>query len=234
FGPALSGEQALAGVVRERLRVGAWRRVLNSRPCVERQLSGPRSRAQVTMTNLVSDFSTHPLVPGGLLASVMGDPESRRAERLDNSALLSFNKLPTLDLVGHFQNAGLIANEQATEIIATDNQYVTAFRELGRRIPEVAQVTGTDRDSVEQLARALFSAKLMSEYLEILTPPQLSYERTAGGTVDLLELLFDSFRQIVGGAWSVFFPRAEFSLATDASAQFWMACLYSNRCEEMV
>jgi len=186
------------------------------------------------MTNLVSDFSTHPLVPGGLLDSVMGDPESRRAERLDNSALLSFNKLPTLDLVGHFQNAGLIANEQATEIIATDNQYVTAFRELGRRIPEVAQVTGTDRDSVEQLARALFSAKLMSEYLEILTPPQLSYERTAGGTVDLLELLFDSFRQIVGGAWSVFFPRSEFSLATDASAQFWMACLYSNRTDEMV
>src|SRR2546427_9667309 len=42
------------------------------------------------------------------------------------------------------------------------------------------------------------------------------------------------FRKIVGGAWSVFFPRSEFSLVTDASAQFWMACLYSSRTDEMV
>ena len=76
-------------------------------------------------------------------------------------------------------------------------------QELGRRIAEVAQATGCDKNSVERLARALFSAKLMSEYLEILTPPQLSYEKTARGTVDLLESLFDSFREIVGGAWSV-------------------------------
>src|SRR5437773_695709 len=186
------------------------------------------------MNNLVSDFATHPLMPGGLLASIIGDPQSRRTQSLDNAALVSFNKLPTLDIVSHFQNLGLISNEQVSELIAADNQYVTSFKELCRRIPEVAQVTGCDKKSVEQLARALFSAKLMSEYLEILTPPQLSYERTAGGTVDLLELLFDSFRQIVGGAWSVFFPRSEFSLATDASAQFWMACLYSNRTDEMV
>src|SRR5438876_2200479 len=186
------------------------------------------------MNDLISDFSNHPLVPGGLLASIIGDPQSRRTEPLENAALLSFNKLPTLDIVRHFQNLAILANEQASEILAADKQYVTAFKELCRRIPEVAQVTDCDRKSVEQLARALFSAKLMSEYLEILTPPQLSYERTAGGTVDLLELLFDSFRQIVGGAWSVFFPRSEFSLATDASAQFWMACLYSNRTDEMV
>ncbi|PYK98404.1 MAG: hypothetical protein DME19_12670 [Verrucomicrobia bacterium] len=186
------------------------------------------------MNSLVTDSSTHPLVPGGLLASIMGDPQSRRTQPLDNAALSSFNKQPTLDIVGQFQNLGVITNEQASEIIAADNQYLTSFKELGRRIPEVAQVTDCDKKSVEQLARALFSAKLMSEYLEVLTPPQLSYERTARGTVDLLESLFDSFREIVGGAWSVFFPRAEFSLATDASAQFWMACLYSNRCEEMV
>jgi hypothetical protein len=70
-------------------------------------------------------------------------------------------------------------------------------------------VTGCDREAVEQLARALFSAKLMAEYFEIVTPPELSYERTPRGTVDLLEQLFDSFRKIVGGAWSVFFPRGE-------------------------
>src|SRR5438876_10975756 len=186
------------------------------------------------MNELVSDFSTHPLVPGALFASIIGDPQSRRTEPLEHAALISFNKLPMLDIVSHFQNRGVLANEQASEILAADKQYVTAFKELCRRIPEVAQVTDCDRKSVEQLARALFSAKLMSEYLEVLTPPQLSYERTARGTVDLLESLFDSFREIVGGAWSVFFPRAEFSLATDASAQFWMACLYSNRCEEMV
>ena len=173
-------------------------------------------------------------MPGGLLASIIGDPQSRRTQSLDNAALVSFNKLPTLDIVSHFQNLGLISNEQVSELIAADNQYVTSFKELCRRIPEVAQVTGCDKKSVEQLARALFSAKLMSEYLEILTPPQLSYEKTARGTVDLLEALFDSFREIVGGAWSVFFPRAEFSLITDASAQFWMACLYSSRTEEMV
>jgi hypothetical protein len=186
------------------------------------------------MNTLVSDFSTHPLVPGGLLASIVGDPQYRRTQPLDNDALVSFNKLPTLDIVSHFQNLGIVANDQASEIIAADNHYVASFKELRRRIPEVAQVTDCDRNSVEQLAQAFFSAKLMSEFLEILTPPQLSYEKTARGTVDLLESLFDSFREIVGGAWSVFFPRPEFSLVTDASAQFWMACLYSSRTEEMV
>jgi hypothetical protein len=186
------------------------------------------------MNNLVSDFSTHPLVPGGLFASIIGEPQSRRTEPLDNAALLSFNKLSTPEIISHFQNLGVLANDQASEILAADNRYVAAFKELCRRIPEVAQVTDCDGKSVEQLARCLFSAKLMAEYLEILTPPQLSYERTARGTVDLLESLFDSFRKIVGGAWSVFFPRSEFSLVTDASAQFWMACLYSSRTDEMV
>ena len=129
------------------------------------------------MNPIISDFSTHPLVPGGLFASIIGDPQTRRTEPLEHAELLSFNKLPLLDIVSHFQNRGVLANEQASEIVAADNQYVTAFKELCRRIPEVAQVTDCDRKSVEQLARCLFSAKLMSEYLEILTPPQLSYEK---------------------------------------------------------
>jgi predicted house-cleaning noncanonical NTP pyrophosphatase (MazG superfamily) len=186
------------------------------------------------MKDLVTDFSTHPLVPGCLLAAVMGDPQSRKTHTLDDSELLAFNKLTTLDIVSHFQQLHLLTDDQADKLIGEDNQFVTAFKDLGRRIPEVAQVTNCDTKSIEQLARALFSARLMSEYLEILTPPQLSYEKTAKGTVDLLESLFDSFRKIAGGAWSVFFPRSEFSLATDASAQFWMACLYSNRTDEMV
>src|SRR2546429_5073708 len=138
------------------------------------------------MKNLVSDFATHPRMPGGLLASIMGDPQSRRTQSLDNAALVSFNKLPMPDIVSHFQNSGIISNEQVSELLAADNQYVTSFKELCRRIPEVAQVTGCDKKSVEQLARALFGAKLMSEYLVILIPPQHSYEETARGTVVLL------------------------------------------------
>jgi hypothetical protein len=186
------------------------------------------------MNPLVSDFSTHPLIPGAVLAAIVGDPQSRRAQSLDPEALLAFNQSPTAEIVANFQSLGVIASAQASDLIAADSRYVTAFRDLCRQIPEVAQVTGCDESSVGQLARSLFGAKLMSEYLEILTPPQLSYEKTARGTVDLLESLFDSFRKIVGGAWSVFFPRSEFSLVTDASAQFWMACLYSGRTDEMV
>jgi hypothetical protein len=51
--------------------------------------------------------------------------------------------------------------------------------------------------------------------------------------VDLLERLFDCFRQIVGGGWSVFFPAHEMGLVTDAAAQFWVATLYGNTAEEM-
>ncbi len=186
------------------------------------------------MKKTVSDNSAHPLVPGSLLACIMGDPQSRKTQPFDSTVLTEFDKSPTLDVVAQCQQIQLLSDEQAAKIIGADNQFVSAFKELSRKIPEVAQVTGCDRESVGQLARALFSAKLMAEYLEIVTPPQLSYERTPRGTVDLLEQLFDAFRKIVGGAWSVFFPRTEFSLSTDASAQFWMACLYSDRTDEMV
>lgn len=201
-----------------------------------REPDEPSDTVQATekMKKLIRDNATHPLVPGSLLACIMGDPQSRRTQPPEPAALAGFDKAPTLDVVSHFQQLEFLSDEQAAKILGADNQFVAAFKDLSRRIPEIAQVTGCDRGSVEQLARALFSAKLMAEYLEIVTPPQLSYERTPGGTVDLLEELFDSFRKIVGGAWSVFFPRSEFSLATDASAQFWMACLYSDRTEEMV
>ena len=121
----------------------------------------------------------------------------------------------------------------AERVIAVDGAYLASWRTLTGRLDELADVTGCARKPMEQLIRALYSAKLVSEYLEILTSPELSYEKTPEGTVDLLASLFDSFRRIVGGAWSVFFPRSEFSLLADASAHFWVSCLYSGKPEEL-
>lgn len=186
------------------------------------------------MKSLVKDFTMHPLVPGSVLASIMGSPETRAVQPWDVGTLAVFNKRGMLDLIAHFQNLLMVDDQQAAKLIGTNAQFVNAFHDLQKKIPEVAQVTGCDPNSVERLARALFSARALAEFLEIVTPPQLSYEKTDKGTVDLLESLYDAFRKIVGGAWSVFFPRQDFSLVSDASAQFWMACLYSNRTEEMV
>ncbi|MDA7916539.1 AAA family ATPase, partial [Verrucomicrobia bacterium] len=83
------------------------------------------------------------------------------------------------------------------------------------------------------LATSLFSARLTGEYLEILTPAEISYEKTEDGTNDLLSLLFESFRDITGGAWAEFFPSPEMSLIVDASAQFWVSILYNNQPDEM-
>ncbi len=185
------------------------------------------------MKRLVKDFSHHPLLPGCLLAAIMGDPQTRRDHPLDFQALATFNQLSPAEIVDHFVRQSIIDPDQAAKIVEIEAPYANAYKKLVSKVAEIAQVTDCDRDSIQRLARALLSAKLMAEYLEILTPPQLSYEKTAEGTVDLLEDFFDAFRKIVGGAWSVFFPRNEFSLVTDASAQFWMACLYCNRPEEI-
>ena len=186
------------------------------------------------MNHLVKDFSTHPLIPGSLLAAVIGDPQMRKLQPLGPEELAVFNKQTTVEIIGHFQNLAMLAAEQAEKLLALDEQYLLNFQELLRQIPEIADVTGANPKAVQALAQALFSAKLMSEYLEVLTQPQLSYEKTAQGTIDLLAELFECLRRIVSGAWSVFFPREDFSLLTDASAQFWMACLYSNRPDEML
>lgn len=186
------------------------------------------------MNELLCDFKTHPLIPGCLFAVIAGEPAARRLQPFTDEQLVKFNKLNTVELVGELQDRNLIKAEQGTRLVNVDAQFARYYRDLTLNIPEVAAVTGCDAQSVHQLARALFSARLLSEYLEILTSPQLSYERTSHGTVDLLAALFDAFRQLVGGAWSVFFPREEFSLVADASAQFWVACLYSGRPEEMM
>lgn len=186
------------------------------------------------MKRLIQDTSKHPLIPGCLLASVIGDPTSRKLLPLDQTSLTQFNRLTSAEVLAFYQEHHLVTGEQAQRLLDVDAQYVKAFEGLVKRIPEVASVTGCDGPAVQQLARALFGVRLLAEFLEILTPPQLSYEKTPQGTSDLLENLFDGFRRIVGGAWSVFFPRTEYSLVTDASAQFWMACLYSSgRPDEM-
>jgi hypothetical protein len=186
------------------------------------------------MRELARDFSRHPMVPGGVLAAVIGDPASRRSHPLDPTALRQFNLMSIPELVAWFQQNGMLADDQAAKLIGVDNQFVTVYRELQKKIPEVAEVTGCDRVSIELLCRSLLGARLLAEYLEIVTPPHLSYEKSARGTEDLLDSLFDSFRKIVGGCWSVFFPRGEQSLIVDAAAQFWMACLYSTRTDEIV
>lgn len=186
------------------------------------------------MNTLVNDFKTHPLIPGAVLAAIAGDPPSRRLRPLDFSRLTAFNKRTTVEILGDLQDFGLLSAEQSEKILQADARFVRYFRDLTLNLPEVADSAGCDLPSVSQLARALFGARLFADYLEILTPPQLSYEKTAAGTVDLLAALFDAFRHLTGGAWSVFFPREEFSLVADASAQFWVACLYNSRPDEMM
>lgn len=185
------------------------------------------------MNTLVRDLKTHPLVPGSVLAAVIGDPGTRRIHPLEHAGLVLFNKQNTLEVIAYFQGLGLIEAEPAERVLAVDAGYVTAYKSILTRLDEVSDVTGCSRKHLEILARTLLSAKLMSEYLEVLTSPELSYEKTAQGTLDLLDCLFDAFRHIVGGAWSVFFPRTEFNLLTDASAHFWVTCLYSTRPEEI-
>jgi hypothetical protein len=182
---------------------------------------------------LIQDFRTHPLVPGCLLAAIIGDPQSRKLQSFGQPALAGFNKQKTVEILGHFQNTLVMDEAQAAKVLEIDTQFTRAFKELAKLVPEVARVTGCHAECVERLARALFGARLMAEYLEILTPPQLSYEKTAHGTTDLLAELFDTFRRLVGGAWSAFFPNDEYGLVADAAANFWVACLYSNRPDEI-
>ena len=185
------------------------------------------------MKQLARDFTTHPLLPGGVLASVMGDPSARKVHPASHEDIVAFNKQNTLEIVSAFQNLGMLSEEQAAQVIAIDTDFVKAFQRLGKHFKEIAGVTGCDQESIVRLARALFGARLLGEQLEILTPAQISYEKTPDGTVDLLEQLGDAVRNLVGGAWAAFFPRSDFSLQVDASAQFWIACLYTARPEDM-
>jgi len=186
------------------------------------------------LTELVQDRRTHPLVPGCLLAAIIGEPAMRRLHPLEEAALAQFNQQSTADILAHFQKAGLLDKAQAARVAEVDTQFRRAFDQLAKHFAELARVTGCQAGSIERLARALFGARLFAEYLEVLVLPGLSYERTAHGTTDLLAELQDTFNRLVGGTWSVFFPQDQYGLVADASAQFWVASLYNSNPEDMV
>jgi len=219
-------------------RVQSFLVIQNHVECSHHSKTGRKANARDflkrRMNTLVKDFKTHPLIPGAILAAIAGDPTSRRLQPLDFAKLSTFNKRTTVEILGDLQNSGHLTAEQSEKILQADARFTRCYRDLTLLLPEVADAAGCDPEAVNQLARALFGARLFADYLEILTPPQLSYEKTTSGTVDLLQALFDAVRHIVGGAWSVFFPREDFSLVADAAAQFWVSCLYNSRPEEMM
>lgn len=183
--------------------------------------------------HLAADVTQHPLVPPGVLAAVLERPAAG-GRPLGPADTETLNRLPWLDVLGRAQAEGQLTGEQAQRLMDADRDFTMQFERLRRDIPEVAEVTGCDALCVERLARALFGLRLLGEYLEVALPPQVTYERTAHGTEDLLEALGAAVRRLAGGAWSVLFPTGELSLVADASAQFWVACLHNRRPDEMV
>ncbi|MBL9126244.1 MAG: AAA family ATPase, partial [Verrucomicrobiales bacterium] len=185
-------------------------------------------------SRVIADTTSHTLVPVAVLACLLSrgsDGVPPPGSPAEGEAL---NRRAWLDVVQQYRRAGSAYEESVTRLVETDCEYVRRFGELRRYIPEVAEVTACHELSIERLARALFAFRLLGDYLEILTPPQMTYERTAQGTVDILAGFTQAFRRLVGATWSVLFPMGEMSLAGDAAAQFWVACLHSARAEEMV
>jgi hypothetical protein len=189
--------------------------------------------SRMPFTHVFADHHGHPLVPAAVLASILARGAARGLAPGSPAQAEALNRRPWLDVLQQFQAAAGVPDEVVRRLIDVDCEYVRHFEGLRRKVPEVAEVTGSHELSVDRLARALFAFRLAADYLEILTPPQLTYERTAQGTVDLLAAFTLAFRRLVGGTWSVLFPPGELSLIADASAQFWVACLHHTRPEEM-
>ena len=184
-------------------------------------------------SRVIADTESHPLVPAAVLACLLahGSGSAPPGSPAEAEAL---NRRAWLDVLQRYQGKSGAYQESVARLVETDCEYVRRFDELRRHIPEVAEVTACHELSIERLARALFASRLLADYLEILTPPQMTYERTAQGTVDILAGFTQAFRRLIGATWSVLFPLGEMSLASDAAAQFWVACLHSTRPEEMV
>lgn len=184
-------------------------------------------------TRVFADTSQHPLVPVPVLAALLARGPARAIAPALPAEAEGYGRRPWLEVVQEFQTAGGVTEDQVTRLIDDDCEYVRRFEDLKRSLPEVAEVTGCHLLSVERLARSLFAFRLLGDYLEILTPPHLTYERGPQGTVDLLALFTQTFRRLIGATWSVLFPPGELSQVADASAQFWVACLHHLRPEEM-
>ena len=172
-------------------------------------------------------------MPGCLLACVAGDASLRKNLPLDPPALSSYNKMSTGDLVEKLKGSGVLSDKTASELEKAEGDFNRAYQELLKSIPDLSKAAQCKEGAVLLLAESLFGVQLFTEYLEIVTPPDLSYEKTEEGTVDLLGRLGELFKDMVGGIWTQFFPRDEFSMTVDATAQFWVSCLYSNSPEEM-
>lgn len=80
------------------------------------------------MNTLVRDLKTHPLVPGSVLAAVIGDPGTRRIHPLEHAGLVLFNKQNTLEVVAYFQELGLIETAAAERVLSVDAGYLNAFK----------------------------------------------------------------------------------------------------------
>ncbi len=185
------------------------------------------------MKNLIQDFSNHPLIPGSVLMSLSEYPMASQEKRIGKEELSTANQMGTLEILEWLRGKDILQEDASMRLQQVEDRFLKAFRTVEQKIPEIAQVTQAEEISIKQLARALFGCRLLWEYMEVLTPPERSYEKTSEGTRDLLQDLSNLFRKIVGGAWGVFFPREEFGLVADASAQFWTACLFNNRPEDM-
>lgn len=185
-------------------------------------------------TRVIADTGSHPLVPGAVLACLLSRGSRVAPPPSSPAEAEALNRRPWVEVVQQYQRPGGAYEELVARLVETDCEYVRRFEELRRLLPEVAEVTACHELSIERLARALFAFRLLADYLEILTPAQMTYERTAQGTVDILAGFSQTFRRLIGATWSVLFPMGEMSLSGDAAAQFWVACLHSARPEEMV
>ena len=143
------------------------------------------------------------------------------------------NRRPWLEVVQEAQRTRALSADAGTRLVEVDCEFVRRYDQLGGMLAEVAEVTGCHELSVARLARALFAFRLLGDYLEVLTPAELTYERTPQGTVDLLGAFTMAYRRLIGATWSVLFPAGEMSQAADAAAQFWVACLHHARPQDM-
>jgi stage V sporulation protein K len=190
--------------------------------------------SEFPLHEILGDFSNHPLLSGAVMSLLRTQPGPGAVAELAESELKKFNRLSTLELAEQYQERRLWSETQATEILKTETSFLNAWRQLCGRLPEVCRVTGADSASAERLLRGFFGFRFFVELVEIVVPSRRTFEKREGeGTRDLLGDLEEVFRQTTLACWSVFFPRANFNLVADASAQFWLACLCSTRPSEM-
>ncbi len=177
--------------------------------------------------------TAHPLVPGSVLASILVPAVDRHGLLPNDGAAAALDLQSRAEILATFRNSELLTGDSVQRLLATDRGFIDAWTKLEAHFPSVTKATSCHPASVAGIARSLFGIRLLFEYLEIATPPRLSFEKTAGATIDLIQALADAFKQFVGAAWGTYFPRGEQTLAQHAAAQFWVACLYNRDPEEM-